>query len=181
MDSLYFNKIAAGVLVALIAAFLSVHIGGELVKPTFPKENAYPVEVPEGGHVDAAKPEEEKLEPISPLLAAADLAAGEKVAKKCVQCHTFKKGEPHKIGPNLWNVVMSKPASNPDFSYSAALQKLTGTWDYEALNSYLHKPKKHAPGTKMAFAGLAKAADRANMIAYLRAHSDAPAPLPTAQ
>ncbi|MDO7559178.1 MAG: cytochrome c family protein, partial [Paracoccaceae bacterium] len=30
-------------------------------------------------------------------------------------------------------------------------------------------PKKYAPGTKMSFAGLPKAQDRANLIAWLQA------------
>lgn len=177
MDSLYFNKIAAGVLIALITAFLSSHIGHMLVKPEMLKENAYPIDIPEGTASSTVQ-DEEKLEPVSPLLAAADLESGKKVSKKCVQCHTFESGGAHKIGPNLWNIVGSKPGTKAGFAYSAAIQKLVGTWDYEALNSYLYKPKKHAPGTKMAFAGLAKPQDRANIIAYIRTQSDAPAPLP---
>ena len=59
------------------------------------------------------------------------------------------------------------------------MRDMGGNWDYASLNAFLAKPKDFVPGTKMSFAGLKKAADRAAVIAYLRSLSDAPAPLPT--
>lgn len=113
------------------------------------------------------------------LLASADDAAGQKVAKKCAACHTFDQGGPNKVGPNLWNVVDRPIASIEDFSYSDALEGLSDeSWTYEHLSAFLTKPKDFAPGTKMSFAGVKKAEDRANLIGYLRSLSDSPAPLP---
>ena len=93
---------------------------------------------------------------------------GAKVFKKCAACHNKAKGAKHKIGPNLWAVVNAARAGQAGFSYSSALKGKTGTWSYEDLNAFLAKPKAFAPGTKMAFGGLKKASDRANLIKYLR-------------
>jgi cytochrome c len=91
------------------------------------------------------------------------------------------KGEPNKIGPHLYGVLGRQIASVPDFSYSDALKKKDGVWDYEKLNQFLSGPRDWAPGTKMTFAGLKKPQDRADVILYLRSLSDSPEPLPPAQ
>jgi cytochrome c len=139
----------------------------------------------EAAQADAA-PAEETQAAVAPaaggvlgLLAAADTAAGEKVAKKCKSCHSFDKDGPNKIGPNLWDVVETPIANNDGYKYSDALASRSGeVWSYQALNDYLENPKGWAPGTKMSFAGVKKVDQRANLIAYLRGLSDAPAPLP---
>jgi cytochrome c len=118
------------------------------------------------------------LEPIAPLLAAASVESGKNLARKCALCHTFKKGGPRKIGPNLWDIVGADKARWENFSYSAALAGVGGSWGYEDLNAFVAKPKAYLPGTKMTFAGLKKPADRADLIAYLRTFSDSPRPLP---
>lgn len=180
MDNLYVNKICAGVLIALMVAFLSSYMGDQLVAPKPLKENAFPITVPEGMDT-GAKVEAKELAPISPLLAKADAAAGEQVAKKCLQCHTFEKGGATKIGPNLWNVVGAKPGHHEGFAYSDAMKNVKEDWNYEHLNKFLHKPQQTVAGTKMSFAGLEKDSDRANLIAYMRTQADSPQPLPAAQ
>jgi len=113
------------------------------------------------------------------MMASADEAAGQKVAKKCASCHTFDQGGANKIGPNLWNVIDRPIASIEGFKYSDALQGMSSdAWTYDSLDAYLEKPKDFAPGTKMSFAGLKKPEDRANLILYMRSMSDSPAPLP---
>jgi cytochrome c len=82
------------------------------------------------------------------------------------------------VGPNLWDVVGNKQAHIAGFGYSPALQAAGGTWDYEKMNAFLANPKAAVPGTRMAFAGMRRADDRANLIAYLRTLSDSPRPLP---
>ena len=121
---------------------------------------------------------EPALEPMAPLLAAANVESGKKLARKCALCHTFKKGGPHKIGPNLWDVVGADKARWENFSYSAALASVGGSWGYEELDAFVAKPKAYIPGTKMTFNGLKKPEDRADLIAYLRTLSDSPRPLP---
>jgi cytochrome c len=116
--------------------------------------------------------------PLPNLLASADLARGETVAKKCLSCHTFGNGGKDSTGPNLWNVVGASRAANPSFKYSDAMASFGGAWSLESLNDYLRKPGKYIKGTRMAFAGIRKAEDRANLIAYMRSQSDNPVPLP---
>ena len=117
-------------------------------------------------------------ESVNALLADADIAAGEKLIRKCTACHSIDQGGANKVGPNLWNVVGAPKAGHDGFSYSRALTALDGAWTYEDLNQFLAKPKAFAPGTKMGFAGLKDVGDRANLIAFLRTLSAAPQPLP---
>ena len=100
-------------------------------------------------------------------VAAADPEAGAKLFRKCAACHSVEAGARHKIGPNLAGVVGADIARHGDFSYSGALSGLEGSWDQAKLDAFLTDPKGYAPGTKMAFPGLADAADRAAVIAYL--------------
>ena len=112
------------------------------------------------------------------LLAAADPAAGEKVFGKCKSCHNIEEGAGAKVGPDLYNVIDRPVASVSDFDYSSALKGLGGEWTYDRLNEWLTNPKAYAPGNKMSFAGLKKAKQRAEIIAFLRANSVNPPPLP---
>ena len=102
------------------------------------------------------------------VLASADAAAGEKVFGKCKACHKLDGGDG--TGPHLNGVVNRAKASIAGFGYSEALVAMAGdAWSPENLNGFLINPKGYAPGTKMAFAGLPKVEDRANVIAYLAA------------
>ena len=113
------------------------------------------------------------------LLAKADVAAGQQMSQACAMCHTFTKDGPNKIGPNLWGIVGSHRARQPDFNYSEALKAMHDkTWTFDALNQYIANPHTFAPGDKMAFAGISNAQKRANLIAWLRTLSDHPLPLP---
>ena len=112
------------------------------------------------------------------MLAGANIENGKNVAKKCLQCHTFEKGGLNKIGPNLYGVLGKKFAHMAGFAYSTALSKMQGTWTFEELNKMIYKPGKFVSGTKMAFAGLKEAKDRADVIAYINSMSDSPLALP---
>ena len=180
MSSFEWNKIIGAVLMtALVIKAIDV-AGDALVKPHEPERNVYVV----AGSAEAslteqpAAPAPEALEEFSPLLASASAEMGKKVARKCAACHSFDKGGRKKVGPNLWNIVNAKRARSADFSYSGALSKAGGAWGYEELNAFLADPKGSVPGTRMSFAGLKEASDRAAVIAYLRSLSDNPAPLP---
>jgi cytochrome c len=120
-------------------------------------------------------------EPLPVLLAKADPGKGQSAAKKCAACHTFEKGGPNKVGPNLYGVVGRPVASHEGFNYSAALKAKGGTWTFDELNAFITNPKQHVPGTIMAFAGIPQAPERADILSYLRTLSDNPQPLPAAQ
>ncbi|MGH6940497.1 c-type cytochrome [Hypericibacter sp.] len=176
-SSLELNKIVGAVLVAGIVAMVCGTLAGMLVKPHHAEHEA--VAAGEGGG-GAAKPAgPAPIEPVSGLLANADPAKGQEVAKKCLTCHTFGKGEPAKVGPNLYGIVGNKHGHMEGFSYSTAISSIDKPWGYEEINHFITNPRAYAPGTKMSFAGLPKVEDRANVIAYLRTLSDNPVPLPT--
>ena len=175
-SSLEANKIAGAILVAGLVALSTGLIADFLVKPHSAEHAA--IEVPEGESAAPTAPTAEAAGPIAPLMATADAAAGEAIAKKCLTCHTFEQGGPNKVGPNLWNVLGGPVAHMPDFAYSDAMKGHGGTWGYEEINEFIANPKEHIPGTKMTFAGLAKIQDRANLIAYLRTMAPTPLPLP---
>src|SRR6202035_3013053 len=118
--------------------------------------------------------------PITELLASASPQQGEQSAKVCLTCHNLGKGQGNKIGPDLYGVVGRQVASEPGFSYSAALKAKGGTWTFDALNPWLANPRADVPGTAMTFAGLQSEKQRADVIAYLNSNSDSPLPLPKA-
>jgi cytochrome c len=178
MNGFEWNKIIAAVLVALLIAMLSSFISRKIVSPEAPEKNAYVVEgvgQPVAATTTAAPA---GPAPIGPLLAKASIDAGQKTARVCGTCHTFGKGEPAKIGPNLYGVVGGPHAHMQGFDYSDAMKAMKGDWTFDELNAFLFSPRDHIPGTKMTFAGIKNDSDRANVIAWLNAQADKPLPLP---
>ena len=104
--------------------------------------------------------------PAAAQMPAGNTAAGEKVFAQCKTCHVTDKGV-NRVGPSLHGVVGRKSGSVPGFKYSAANLKSGVTWTAPVLFQYLEAPMKFMPGTKMAFAGLKKPQDRADVIAFL--------------
>lgn len=171
MSSFEWNKIIASVLTAMIVAMVSGILASQLVHP---KRLEHPVFVPPGAEAGAsaaaasAPNAAAAPEPISQYMAKADPKHGEQVAKVCLQCHTFAKGEPNKIGPNLYGAMEENIASVSGYQFSTALAAHKGDkWDPDKLNVWLAKPQEFAKGTKMTFPGLPKGQDRADVIAYL--------------
>jgi cytochrome c len=181
LDSFEVNKMAAAGLLALLIGMVSAKVADILVEPVKITKSVYIVEGVEqmasSGSVPATAT---GPEPIEPLLASADIERGKVVAKKCAQCHTFNKGEPNKIGPNLYGIVGEKVGEVTGYVFSKAITSLGGIWTVQRLNEYLFKPAAYAKGTKMSFAGLSKGQERADVIAYLNSLSDSPQPLPVA-
>ena len=179
MDSFEINKIVAAV---LMVALLVIGIG-KLSDVIFhvekPETPGYKVEVEQVSTVSSSTTTaaEEKVD-IAVLMAMGDIASGEKVFKKCAACHSIIKGGKNAIGPALYNVVGRKVGAVEDYKYSKALAAYEKAWTFEELNGFLKKPAKYIKGTKMAYAGLRKEADRASIIKYLNENSDSPVPLP---
>ncbi len=170
MNGFEFNKLLAALLVATLIAMLAGFVAHKAVSPQKPDKNAYVVEgvgaEPAAGGAPAAA---QGPAPIEPLLAKADVAAGEKSARVCATCHTFGNGEPAKIGPNLYGIIGAKHAHMAGFDYSEGMKALSSkTWDEAELNEFLFSPRAHIPGTKMTFAGIKKDQERANVIAWLK-------------
>ena len=113
MDSFELNKILGAVL-GICLVLLSLNITANAIfAPHKPAKPGYDIAVPDqpadgkGGAPAAAEPPK----PIAELLAASDVARGETSAKKCAACHTFNKGGPNRVGPNLWGIVGRAKAS----------------------------------------------------------------------
>lgn len=173
------NTIAGWVLAGGICALGLSIVSGKVFhadKPERPEKLGYVIEgvVSSEGEGGAAEV------PIATLLASADPAKGEKVFAKCSSCHSINSGGANGIGPNLYGVLGKPHASVAGFAYSDALKSKSGPWTFEEMNKWLTSPKAYADGTKMSFAGLGKAEDRANLMAWMNTQSGSPLPLPAA-
>ena len=124
---------------------------------------AYVIEVEDAGDAGAA---EEEGPDFATLLASADVDSGSKVFGKCKACHKIDGS--NATGPHLDGVVDRAVGAVDGFSYSGAMAAVFDSWTPENLNVFLESPRQAASGTKMSFAGLRKAEDRADLIAYLQ-------------
>lgn len=175
-----FNTVAGCFLASALFALVVGKVSNAVVDPHHLEKPAIAVsdEAPAEA-APAGAPAE--LAPIGPKLAGANVDNGKALFQKlCFTCHTVDKGGANKVGPNQWNLVGRKKASEAGFSYSSAMQAKGGEWDYEDINHMIFKPTSFVKGTKMAFAGIAKEQERADIIAYLRTMNDSPPPLPAA-
>ena len=100
-----------------------------------------------------------------------DAAAGEQVFNQCKTCHVTEAGV-NRTGPSLHAIVGREAGTVEGFNYTPANANSGITWTKEKLFQYLQNPQRVVPGTKMAFAGLSEAQDRANVIAYLETQGD---------
>ena len=180
MDSFEWNKIIGAVLGSLIFIFVIKTIGENIYEAEKPAKPGYVVEgvVEEGtGAPTAEKPE--ALPDWGTVLPTADATAGKTISGRCLQCHTLGKGEPNKIGPNIYDVVnQPRGEGRNGFSFSSTMKAKGGTWTYDELFQFLKSPGAYINGTKMSFAGLRNAQDRINLIAFLRTNADSPSAIP---
>lgn len=153
------------------------HYGEELsYNERIAQKFAYFIPVEGAGEVGE---EEEEVFDLGLALASADISRGERSFNaKCATCHTIDEGGAHGTGPNLWATIGLDKAGHEGFNYSRTLEGMEGEWTYQTLNDWLYNPSAYAPGTSMAFAGLRRDDERANVIAYLAAYTPDPAPFP---
>ena len=181
MNSFELNKIMGAVLGTLLFVMGAGFVAEAIYHPKEDQGPGYNLPeleiVAENGEAVPAEPEV----PLGVLLASADPAAGEQAVRKCQSCHNFGEGEGNKQGPHLFDVVGRAEGGVPDFAYSDGMMAHNAAgdvWTYENLNTFLTKPSDYVPGTKMNFAGIRTAEERADILAYLQTLAADPVPFP---
>jgi cytochrome c len=186
MDSFDINKFL-GVLLGTCIVLLVTHLIAQAIfAPVMPAKPGFKIDVKEepaaaGKDAKEAKPaasdKEAKpasVESLGKRLQNASAEKGAEIAKKCAACHTFEKGGPNRVGPNLYGIMGEPRGQGRGFNFSAAMKAKGGTWTLDELDKFLANPKEYIPGTAMSFAGVPKDSERADIIAYLRKNSDKP-------
>jgi len=176
MSSFELNKILGAILgTCLITLALNI-AAGSIFREEKPEKPGYAIAVKTeaGGKKEAPAQEV----PIATRLAKASVEKGQAVAKQCQACHTFEKGGPNRVGPNLWGIVGEPRGQGRGFNFSAAMKAKGGNWTFDELDKFLTNPRGYISGTAMTFAGISNDQQRADVIDYLHTLSDNPEPLP---
>lgn len=166
-DTMTVTKIIGGFCGTLLIFLLGSWAAEELYAT---ESGGHGDEAVQGYQIEVAEAEgggaEEETVDFATVFAEADAGAGERVFGKCKACHKLEDGA-NGVGPHLFAVVDREVGSVAGYDYSGALKAVADVWDVDHLNGFLENPKGYAPGTKMGFAGLKSAEDRADLIAYL--------------
>ena len=174
------NKILVSIVFTIILILGINKIADSIFFVEKPEQSAYQVaNVTTASTSTTSEDNSEKSEAgnIMALFASTSATDGEKVFKKCAACHSITKGGANKIGPALWGILGRKAGSLSDYNYSKAMVAYGKQWSFEQMNGFLTKPKEWVKGTKMSYAGLKNAKDRAALILYMNENTDSPLPV----
>ena len=172
------NKIIVSIALALILIIGINKLTDVIYFVEKPEKSAYQIEsVTTVASTTASETSSADSENIMALFASTNASEGAKVFKKCAACHSISKGGGNKIGPALWGVMGRSAGAIADYKYSKAMAAHKQKWTFDEMNGFLIKPKDWIKGTKMSFAGLKNAKDRAAVILYMNENSDSPLPL----
>ena len=171
------NKIIVSIVFAIILVLGINKVTDIIFYVEKPEKSAYQVaNVDTDSNTTSAEISSVSSEPgdIMALFASTNAAEGAKIFKKCAACHSIAEGGANKIGPALWGVLGRPAGSVPGYKYSKAMAAYGKDWSFKEMNGFLIKPKDWIKGTKMAFAGLKNAEDRAAVILYMNENSSNP-------
>jgi cytochrome c len=168
LDTMTFTKVVGAFCGALLVFMLVSWAADELYRvETGDGRQAFVIET---GAEEVAAPAEAEVD-FAALLAAADVAAGERLYRACAACHALEDGR-NGVGPHLWAIVGRDKAAVEGFRFSEAMLAAEGAWTPESLEAFIENPRAYVPGTSMAYAGMRRPEDRANLIAYLATYGN---------
>ena len=173
------NKIFVSILLAIILVLGINKVTDVIFYVEKPEQSAYQVaSVTTTASTTSAETSSDSSDSdIMALFASTNAAEGAKIFKKCAACHNITEGGANKIGPALWGVLGRPAGTVPGYKYSKAMAAHGKNWSFEEMNGFLIKPKDWIKGTKMSFAGLKKAKDRASVILYMNENTNSPLPI----
>ena len=173
------NKIIVSIVLAVILVLGINKITDVIFYVEKPEKSAYQVANITTDASTTSKISSENSESVNimALFASTSATEGAKVFNKCLTCHNIGKGDPNKIGPNIFGVLNRRAGSVSGYKYSKAMVAYEKVWSFEEMNGFLTKPKDWIKGTKMSFVGLKNAKDRAAVILYMNENTDNPLPL----
>ena len=167
LDTMTFTKVLGAVCGSLLVFLLGGWAAEVLYHPHGKAEQAYVIDT---GAEDAAE-ESEEVASFDDLFAAADPAAGERLWRQCSACHALEPGK-NGTGPYLHGVVGRDKGAVDGFRYSGAMASAEGSWELANINAFIENPRGYIAGTTMAYNGMRRPEDRANLIAYIATFSD---------
>src|SRR5215218_10136403 len=138
MDSFELNKILGAILGTCLVVLVTSFAAHAIFAPVKPEKPGFEIAVKEDASHGGAKEAAAPSEPIEKLLQTASVEKGAAAAKKCAACHTFEKGGPNRVGPNLFGVLNEKVGEGKaGFNFSAGMKAKGGTWTFEELNKFI--------------------------------------------
>jgi len=173
------TKIIVSIVIALILILGISKITNVIYYVEKPEKSAYQIDsVSEEVSASTAEASSSDVDSgnIMALFASTSSEEGAKIFKKCAACHSVAQGGANKIGPALWGVLGRKAGSVSGYKYSKAMAAYGKSWTIEEMNGFLIKPKDWIKGTKMSFAGIKNAKERAAVILYMNKNTDNPLP-----